>query len=217
VSNKILLLEDDSLLAESLMDLLEDDFDVLHAINGEVALDMVYNEKFDLYLFDINVPLIDGISLLKELRHANDLTPAIFLTSYKDKDKLKEGFLSGGDDYITKPFDTDELLLRLHAVLKRVKPSDVFKVGDFIINPKNMLITYKNEELRLSKKEFELLSLFLTNVNKPLSKETIIEELWQLNESGSDGALRVYINRLKHLIPDLKIENLRGIGYKLVL
>jgi DNA-binding response OmpR family regulator len=215
VSNKILLLEDDSLLAESLLDLLEDDFDVLHAINGEVALDMIYNEKFDLYLFDINVPLIDGISLLKELRQADDLTPAIFLTSYKDK--LKEGFLSGGDDYITKPFDTDELLLRLHAVLKRVKPSDVFKVGDFIINPKNMLITYKNEELRLSKKEFELLSLFLTNVNKPLSKETIIEELWQLNEGGSDGALRVYINRLKHLIPDLKIENLRGIGYKLVL
>ena len=215
MSNKILLLEDDSLLAESLLDLLEDDFDVLHAINGEVALDMIYNEKFDLYLFDINVPLIDGISLLKELRQADDLTPAIFLTSYKDK--LKEGFLSGGDDYITKPFDTDELLLRLHAVLKRVKPSDVFKVGDFIINPKNMLITYKNEELRLSKKEFELLSLFLTNVNKPLSKETIIEELWQLNEGGSDGALRVYINRLKHLIPDLKIENLRGIGYKLVL
>jgi len=216
VSNKILLVEDDMLLSESLEDLLEDeDYEVVSASNGEEALDKIYNDKFDLYLLDINIPLINGIELLKSLREINDTTPAIFLTSHKEK--LKEGFLSGGDDYITKPFDNDELLLRIKAVLNRINPKKEIKIGEFILNEKTMQIFYKTKELKLSKKEYELLKLFLKNSNEVIPKDIIIDEVWQNNESGSEGAIRVYINRLKHHLPNITIENIRGIGYRLVL
>jgi DNA-binding response OmpR family regulator len=218
MSNKILLVEDDILLSESIEDLLEDEgYKVTTATNGENALDYTYKEKFDLYLLDINIPLINGLEVLKSLREANDNTPAIFLTSHKEKEKLKEGFLSGGDDYITKPFDNDELLLRIEALLRRVKPKNDFIVGDYVLKTKQMCILYKNQELKLSKKEYELLSLFLQNTNQLIPKELIIDELWSNTQTGSDGAIRVYINRIKQLIPEINIENIRGIGYKFVL
>jgi len=217
VSIKILLLEDDFLFAQTLTDLLEDEeYEVTHVPNGQSALDATFSDKFDLYIFDINVPLLKGTSVLENLRDAEDNTPAIFLTSHKDKESLEEGFLSGGDDYITKPFDNTELLLRLHALLKRSKKLDKKCVKDFCYDTKNSTIFYKNNELELSKKEYQLLILFIQNINSAVSKESIIDELWGSGENGSDGAIRVYINRLKQLLPDLEIQNIRGIGYKLV-
>lgn len=217
MSNKILLLEDDALFAETLVDLLEEnDYSVQHSTNGQDALDATYNAKFDLYLLDVNVPLIDGMKLLQELRAANDETPTIFLTSHKDKEMLKAGFMHGADDYITKPFDTDELLLRIFALLKRVSSTKVEAVGDLSHDATHKRIFYKEEPLELSKKEYELLLLLMQHVNAPVTKELIINELWSSAESGSDGAIRVYINRIKQLIPELSIENIRGVGYKLV-
>lgn len=217
MSNKVLLLEDDQLLAETLVDLLEDEeYDVTHIPNGQKALDITFKNKFDIYLLDINVPLINGITLLKELRDSDDNTPAVFLTSHKDKEMLKNGFLSGADDYITKPFDNDELLLRISALTRRNKPNKVKCVSMLCHDDIHKRILYHNEELDLSKKEYELLLLLMTHANTPVPKELIFDELWSSSESGSDGAIRVYINRIKHLITDLKIENIRGIGYKLV-
>lgn len=217
MSTKILLLEDDQLLAETIVDLLEDEgYNVTHNSNGQEALDSTYTSKFDLYLLDINVPLINGITLLKELRESNDKTAAIFLTSHKDKEILKSGFLSGGDDYITKPFDNDELLLRIAALLNRYKPNKVQCINLLCHDEKHKRILYDTQELDLSKKEYELLLLLMTHVNSPVTKELILDELWSRSESGSDGAIRVYINRIKQLLPDMKIENIRGIGYKLV-
>lgn len=215
--NKILLLEDDLLFAETLIDLLEDnDYEVVHAPNGQDALEQTYNHKFDLYLLDINVPLIDGTTLLKELRQADDLTPSIFLTSHNDKEMMKKSFMSGGDDFITKPFDTDELLLRLNAILKRLSISKNICV-DLLCHDDNLKrIYYDKIELDLSKKEYELLLLLMKHVNKTVPKELIISELWSSSESGSDGAIRVYINRLKQLLPQMSVENIRGVGYKLV-
>ena len=216
--NNILIVEDDPLLAETLEDLLQEEgYSVTHAINGEAALDILYKEKFSLYLLDINLPLIDGITLLKELRQAQDETPAIFLTSHQEKAKLQEGFLSGGDDYITKPFDTDELLLRIEALLRRNGLKAKQQIGDFILNEKSMQITYKDTSLELSKKEYILLRLLLLHVNQTVLKEVILDELWSISQKSSEGALRVYINRLKQLLPEVSIENIRGIGYKLVL
>ncbi len=216
--NSILIVEDDSLLAETLEDLLEEEgYDVTHVINGEEALEILYEKKFSLYLLDINLPLIDGITLLKELRQAGDETPTIFLTSHKEKEKLQEGFLSGGDDYITKPFDTDELLLRIDALLRRNGMKMQQQIGEFNLNEKTMQISYKDIPLELSKKEYELLRLFLLNINEVVLKEVILDELWSASQKGSEGAIRVYINRLKQLLPDVEIENIRGIGYKLVL
>jgi DNA-binding response OmpR family regulator len=217
VSIKILLLEDDFLFAESIIDLLEDEeYIVTHVPNGQSALDATYNNKFDLYILDINVPLLNGIEVLKSLRDADDNTPSIFLTSHKDKESLEKGFLSGADDYITKPFDNVEFLLRLHALLKRSKKLDKKCNGDFCYDTKKSTIFYKKTELELSKKEYTLLLLLVQNLASPVSKDSIIDELWGNSETGSDGAIRVYINRLKQILPEVEIQNIRGIGYKLV-
>ena len=215
--NKILFLEDDLLFADTLIDLLQESgFDIVHTPNGQSALDATYREKFDLYLLDINVPLIDGTTLLKELRDSKDNTPAIFLTSHKDKEMLKRGFLNGADDFLTKPFDIDELLLRIGALLKRVKPEDLLTIGLLCNDNIHKRITYNNMELDFSKKEYDLLVLLMRRVNNTVPKELILDTLWSRGESGSDGALRVYINRIKQLVPEINIENIRGIGYKLV-
>lgn len=217
MSIKILLLEDDLLFAETLIDLLEDEnFDITHVPNGQDALDVTFETKFDLYIFDINVPLINGTTLLSELRDSNDNTPAIFLTSHKDKEMLKSGFLSGGDDYVTKPFDNDELLLRIAALLKRRTVKQNECVASLCHDEVHKRILYEKQELDLSKKEYQLLLLLMAHVNAPVTKELIIDTLWSSAQSGSEGAVRVYINRIKQLIPDMQIENIRGVGYKLV-
>ena len=214
---KILLLEDDLLFGETLIDLLEDEgYDVMHSPNGQSALDATFEHKFDLYLLDINVPLINGTSLLKELRDADDNTPAIFLTSHKDKEMLERGFLSGCDDYLTKPFDNDELLLRLRALLKRSVKDEVKCINLLCHDATHKRILYDEVELELSKKEYELLLLLMQHANSAVPKEMILDELWSNSDTGSDGAIRVYINRIKHLLPEITIQNVRGIGYKLV-
>ncbi len=218
MSIKILLLEDDLLFGETLVDLLEEEgHDVLHFPNGQDALDATYDNKFDIYLLDINVPLIDGISLLGDLRAAQDETPTIFLTSHKEKEMLQRGFVSGCDDFLTKPFDNTELLLRMQALIKRSKAKEAECVGELCHDKVHKCIYYNEEALELSKKEYELLVLLMNHSNSPVPKELIYEELWGTADGGgSDGAIRVYINRLKQLLPTMSIENIRGIGYKLV-
>ncbi len=214
---RVLLLEDDLLFGETLVDLLEENgFKVTHSPNGQDALDKTFVNKFDLYLLDINVPLIDGITLLKELRDANDKTPTIFLTSHKDKDILKKSFLSGADDFLTKPFDTDELFLRITALLSRVASTNVECINLLCHDEVHKRILYDKTELELSKKEYELLLLLMLHVDKTVPKELILSELWTNAEGGSDGAVRVYINRIKQLLPKMSVENVRGVGYKLV-
>lgn len=215
--NRVLLLEDDLLFADTLVDLLQESgFEVMHTPNGQSAMDITYTQKFDLYLLDINVPLIDGITLLKELRESNDETPAIFLTSHKDKEMLKKSFTNGADDFLTKPFDIDELLFRIKALLKRVRREDLSHIGSLCHDNIHKRILYNKKEVDLSKKEYELLLLLMQHKNNTVPKELILDTLWSHGEGGSDGALRVYINRIKHLISEINIENIRGIGYRLV-
>jgi DNA-binding response OmpR family regulator len=215
--NKILLLEDDELFGESLVDLLEEEsYKVTFCRNGQEALDATFHSKFDIYLLDINVPLIDGISLLKDLRHSDDKTPAIFLTSHTEKEVMVEGFVSGADDYMKKPFDTDELLLRIHALLQRWQGVESEVCGDLRIEKEQKRIYKANEELDLSVKEYALLALLIRNAGKVVTKEMIIEHLWHVSENVSSGAIRVYITRLKGIIGSDMIENIRGVGYRLV-
>jgi len=215
--SKILLLEDDQLLAETLVDLLHDEgFEVTHASNGQTALDSTYTNKFDLYLLDINVPLIDGLTCLQELRASDDTTPTIFLTSHKDKEVLQDAFSSGADDYVKKPFDNDELILRIHALIRRSQNDNIECIKLLCHDSLHKRILYDKKELELSKKEYQLLLLLMKHVDNTVPKELIQDELWSSSESGSDGAIRVYVNRIKHILPDMSIENIRGIGYKLI-
>ena len=215
--NTILLLEDDLLLGESVEDLLDEaGYRVLWCKNGQEALDASFEHKFDLYLLDINVPLIDGLTLLKELRSADDNTPTIYLTSHQEKSVMQEGFEYGADDYIKKPFDSDELLLRIQALLRRTLGKQKRCTGELCIDAERSVIYENQEVLALSKKEFTLLSLLIENGEKVVSKEMIVDALWTHSSSVSDGSIRVLITRLKQELHSVSIENIRGIGYRLV-
>jgi len=217
VSIKILLLEDDALFAETIVDVLEDEgFEVVHTPNGHDALEKTYTQNFDLYLLDINVPLMNGIEFLHSLRQADDTTPSIFLTSHKDKEMLKQGFASGCDDYLVKPFDIDELLLRVEALLRRVGKNTQLTFETLQLDDIHKTITCQGEVLELSNKEYELLKLLIQHAGKAVPKELIADSLWHTSQGGSDGAIRVYINRIKPLLDGVQIENVRGVGYKLL-
>lgn len=217
MSNSILFVEDDFLFAQTLVDLLEEEgYSVTHCANGQDALDATFESRFDLYLLDINLPLLKGTKLLEELRLSDDFTPAMFLTSHKEKSMLLEGFKSGADDFLVKPFDLDELLMRLRSLLRRKQPQGVLRIGKLTHEPFHKRVLYADVPLDLSKKEYELLVILMNNKDAPVTKEHILETLWQHGEGGSDGAIRVYINRLKQLLPEMSIENIRGIGYRLV-
>jgi len=213
----ILLLEDDLLLGETLEDLLDEEgYSVHWCKNGQEALDASFENKFALYIFDINVPLINGLTLLSELRGADDMTPTIYLTSHQEKSVMHEGFESGADDYIKKPFDSDELLLRIRALLRRSSQGERECEERLCVDRKRSVIMEEGRELSLSKKEFTLLALLVENRGKTVSKEMIIEALWSHNSSVSDGSIRVLITRLKQELERASIENIRGIGYRLV-
>lgn len=215
--SKILLLEDDILFADTLVDFLEESgFTVSHCANGQSALDITFAKKFDLYLLDIAVPLVDGLTFLKELRESGDNTAAIFLTSHKDREILKRSYEGGGDDFITKPFDANELIFRINAVLKRANGTTNKFANRLYHDEIHKRILYNNAEIELSKKEYDLLLLLMKHSGKTVPKELISDELWSSSQNGSDGAVRVYINRIKQILPEINIENIRGIGYKLV-
>ena len=217
---KILILEDDDLFASSLEDFLsEEGFEVDIAKDGEECLELNYIKNYDLYIFDINVPKINGLDLLEQLRQSDDNTPTIFLTSYKDKDTLHDAFLKGCDDYLKKPADLDELILRIKALLKRNKKQ--FKVIDlsnnFTFNPSTKRV-YENEvDLNLPIKVLDLIELFLENKGEIVTKNMIISKLWTTQEEYSEGSIRVYINQIKKILGKDAISNIKGIGYKIEL
>jgi len=206
---KILLLEDDPILAKTLKKILEkNNYQVTWVRDGEDASSITFNEKFNLYLFDINVPLFNGDDLLLSLREAGDKTPCILISALVDIPSISKGFSSGADDYIKKPFDIDELLVRIKA--KTSSFSNIITYKDFKYNVDDDILLYKDEEVFLSFTQKEILKhLFLSYPNPSLK-----EELFELLEVQNDLALRVNISKIKQKI-DIDIKNVRGVGYKL--
>ena len=213
--NKILLLEDDIILSETLIELLEaENYEITHANNGEEVLEITFKNKFDIYIFDINVPLLDGFELLQQLREANDTTPTIFLTALNDIESFTKGFDVGADDYVKKPFDFDELIVRIQFLLKKQYKSysEDIHLQNFRFNTEKNELYIKNDFIALSAYELKLTQLFFKNIDNTLSKDYLIDEL-SYNKVISDGTLRVYINKLrKHSLP---IKTIKGVGYRL--
>ena len=207
--SKILLLEDDEILAQTMVQILkQEDYDVTLVNDGEEVLEYTYDNKFDLYLFDINVPLLNGLDTLKLLRQAQDNTPTFFITAQRDTTTTIEGFNCGCDDYIKKPFDLDELLARIKAILKRKNPLIQYKNITFDLLENRVFI--EEEEIALGIVEKEVFSLLIRNINMTVSKSTFFDYM----NKPSDSALRVLISKLKKTL-DLNITNTKGIGYKL--
>ncbi|RBQ30012.1 response regulator transcription factor [Aliarcobacter vitoriensis] len=217
----ILVLEDDILFANTLEDILtEQNYVVDLARSAKEALDFNYEKNYDLYLFDINLPGQNGIELLKDLRDSQDLTPTIFISSYKDKDVIKDAYINGCDDYIKKPVDLDELLFKIRAIVNRFsKNLKVIKLKNNIqIDPIEKRV-YKDElDLEIPQKIVELLLIFLENKGKIVTKEMIIQRLWNVSEHYSEGSIRVYVAKIKKIL-DCKdcIKNIKSIGYKFEL
>ncbi len=212
---KILLVEDDLILGESLVEFLEyNNFQVTWVKDGNEAVNITYDEQFDIYLFDVDIPFINGFDLLNSLRQSGDLTPSIFLTAKVNTQSLSIGFEVGADDYIKKPFDIDELLIRINTQIKKTFKSyhDLLIYKDLIFNIFTKTISKNDEIIHLSPTQLSLFELFMKNINKPISKEDILFHIYK-GEEGSEAALRVQITKLKKI--GLNITNQRAVGYKL--
>jgi DNA-binding response OmpR family regulator len=203
----ILLLEDDYELAETLKELLEmHDYSVTLVHNGNDAIDASYENKYDLYVFDINVPDISGIELLESLRNADDTTPTIFISALVDLNTIAKGFEVGADDYIKKPFFPEELLIRVKAKLSHASKDIEYKNLKYVPEKKELYID--GNIVALGEVQECLCDIFMHNIGNVLDKSILMDCLLH----PSDSALRVALNKFKH-ITDLPIKNIRGVGY----
>jgi len=219
--SKILLLEDDHLLCETLEEFLTSkNFAVDMVHDGEVALQSAYEKSYDLFLFDVKVPSINGFDLLYELRNSGVTTPAIFMTSLNSVDNLSKGFESGADDYLRKPFELQELLVRAENILKRAfyhsKTKEIKLDENLTYEPLNNRLIKDGSEVVLRSKELKLLSILLKHQNELLSHEAIYEALWDYEETSSETSLRTYIKNLRKILGKDRIASIKGYGYKFV-
>ena len=207
---KILLLEDDPNLAKSLIKYLQrHDYEVDWAKQGEEAIDLSYDNRYDLYLFDVNVPLVNGIDVLTGLRQAEDRTPTIIISAQIDIDSMTKGFTAGADDYVKKPFDPEELLLRIKA--KTMLYKEKLIVHGYSLDMTSNDVYRDNLICGMGEVQKNIFIQLLRAYPNPASKEVLMESLITQN----DGALRVNIVKLKKET-GLEIQAVRGVGYKIL-
>ncbi|MCF6169393.1 MAG: response regulator transcription factor [Bacteroidales bacterium] len=226
---RILFVEDDPNLSMILQDYLEMiGYSVKHAQDGDEGLKAFLTEAFDLIILDIMMPKKDGFMLAVDIREANQAIPIIFLTAKSLKEDRIKGFLHGCDDYITKPFSTEELSLRIKAILKRCaiggtnndnNATELFTLGKFEFDSENLVLLLGDEEhRRLTRKEAGLLKLLCLNKNNLLPREVALETIWGENDYFIGRSMDVFIAKLRKYLkadPNVKITNVHGIGFKL--
>ena len=205
----ILLLEDDAMLSQTIAEVLRSEgYDVTVADNGESAVEITYDARFDLYLFDVNVPVMNGFDLLEALRDAGDRTPAFFITALSDIASVSRGFDAGCDDYIKKPFELEELTVRVGAALKRRIRG--FCYGDLCFDPESGRLLREGGEVDLPAVEKAVFRLLVERSGQTVPKEAFYDVM----EKPSDAALRVHVAALKKRF-GLELTNIRGVGYRL--
>ena len=215
---QILLVEDDETLSELISEYLsEQGYDVTVRADAKAALDTAYERNFDILILDVKLPKGDGFSLLRELRRLGNDTPAIFTTSLNALQDLEIGYKSGCDDYLKKPYELKELLLRIQILIKRkfshVNDEFIELNDGYKFYPSSKTLRQNGQIVNLSNKESELLALFLENKNTLISKETIFEKIWKYGEEPSELSLRVYVKNLRRILGKDAIVNRRGDGY----
>ena len=223
----ILVCDDDKSIVDAIeIYLKQENYNVIKAYNGLEALQALEENEIHLILLDVMMPKKDGFTLAKEIRQINSEIPIIFLTAKNMKEDVLEGFKLGADDYMSKPFSMEELLLRIEAVLRRstgLKPEDeqeIFKIGKLTFNSKKQTLFDGEEEQKLTTKESELLKLLCQNVNKVLERNYALKNIWADDNYFNARSMDVYITKLrKHLKKDPSVEiiNVHGKGYKLIL
>ncbi len=228
VKTQVLLVEDDPNLGALLQEYLEaKGFETKLATDGKKGFDAFCKQEFDLLLLDVMMPVKDGLTLAKDIRVTDKNVPIIFLTAKSMKEDTIEGFNSGADDYITKPFSMDELMARITAVLRRsnkqrVYNTDdvVFNIGDYTFNSETQALAHNGMEQKLTTKESQLMRLLCVHKNDVLDRNFALKTIWHDDNYFNGRSMDVYIAKLrKYLKDDSKVEivNIHGKGFKLLV
>ena len=220
---KILFVEDDKDLNLITTSYLKDcGFDVVSVYNGLDALNKYEEESFDLILSDIMMPSCDGFELAREIRKANNEIPIIFMSAKDDKPSKQFGYRIGIDDYITKPFDLDELVFKINAIARRLNIGLKSKVsiGNFMMDSVEHVALLNDEEINLSVREFDILFSMLSNPKKTYTRSKLMTEFWDYDSSATSRTVDVYMAKLRDKTKDcdgFEIQTVHGLGYKVIL
>lgn len=207
-------------LIESILN--DDGFEVTCVSDGKKALDVLESRSFDCLVLDIMMPFLDGVALTKQLRDAGDMTPILLLTAKQLPEDKKAGFLAGCDDYLVKPFDNDELVLRVKALLRRSNKVSLkqIRIGTTLVDYNSMTIAKPGISLTLPQKEFSLLYYLISQPDRIFTRMEIITEVWEGKEDVSDATINVHINHLRKKLeafPEIELMTIRSLGYKAVI
>jgi DNA-binding response OmpR family regulator len=221
---EILLVEDDKNLGIVIRDFLEiSGYQVILREDGKAGLNEFRNGTYDLVLLDIMLPMLDGFTVAEEIRKIDCDTPIIFLTAKAMKEDKLKGFKIGGDDYITKPFSTEELKLRINAVLRRSRRNPehknaVYTIGRYTFDYSNHILSLAQEDRQLTKREAELLRLLCQNMNNVLRRDLALKTIWGEDDYFMGRSMDVYITKLRKMLggdPSVSIVNIHNTGFRL--
>ena len=197
-------------------------YNVVTAENGSDALDIFYDRQIDLIVADIMMPVMDGYEMLKHLRENKEEVPVLFLTAKSTFEDKKVGYDLGIDDYVTKPIDYEELLLRIKALLRRANIANKMKIniGKFEMDENDYSVKYDTETIEMTKKEFDLLFKLLSYPNRVMTKIQLLEDIWGYESNSSEDTIKTHINKIRNKLKDVKefeIVSVKGLGYKVVM
>jgi two-component system, OmpR family, response regulator len=216
----ILIVEDDKNLRR-LMEvfLKQNGYEVFLAQDGEKAIEIFEDKHIDLIVCDIMMPKVNGYQLVKDLRNSNYDLPILMVTAKETIEDKRKGFLVGVDDYMVKPIDLDEMILRVKALLRRAKISNEHKliIGDVILDNSSLTVTRNNKVIELAKKEFYLLFKLLSYPKQIFTRNQLMEEIWGMDIESDERTVDVHIKRIREKLKDFnefKIITVRGLGYK---
>jgi DNA-binding response OmpR family regulator len=223
--SRILYVEDDETLSFVTKDNLEiHGYLVDHCINGEEAIALFSKNSYDLCILDVMLPKMDGYAVAEKIRETDPNIPILFLTAKSMKDDRIHGLKIGGDDYITKPFSIEELILKIEVFLRRkyvsVSVNDLYKVGRYKFDHRNLMLSLEGEERSLTQKEADLLKMLLDHKNNVVKRSVILEKLWGEDDYFLGRSMDVFISRLRKYLsadPKIKLENIHGVGFKLIV
>ena len=219
----ILVVEDDKNLRKLITTYLQrNKYNTYEATNGEEALNVLDQSYIDLIVSDIMMPKMDGYELIKSLREAKYDVPILIISAKSEIEDKKEGFLLGADDYMVKPIDIEEMLLRIQVLLRRSKSASEKKIqiGDLLLNYNQLSVIKKDKVYNLAQKEFYLLYKLLSTPNTIFTRQELIEEVWGLESDSDYRTVDVHIKRIREKMKDVdefEIVTIRGIGYKAII
>ena len=219
---KIMVVDDNENARKLAVSILKrNNYDTVEAADGQDALDELDKVHVDLIILDVMMPNMDVIEFTKILRSAGWETPILMITAKESQMDKKEGFLAGADDYLVKPYDEEEMLLRVAALLRRSKIASEHKitVGSTVLDNNTMMVTTPKGSIALPQKEFKLLFQLLSYKGKIFTRRQLMDEIWDLDSETDERTVDVHINRLREKFgdnPDFKIVTIRGLGYKAV-